>query len=190
MQELRCGDRENYHRHRGERQTSQGRYYRRPPTTRKLCFFCCRTARAIIGWKGQAFEATQSLRRMDQDSRTKMVPLERGYGDFLLMGFRQNHLTVGKTIRYKPPPLQLVGQSLILLMIGFRMSVMPDYFCPRSVLCGSSMLIRIKKSGGLGSNNFLFGDLNLKQRNRKRICNTEFNLIFSFCFPSYLFCCF
>ncbi|XP_030974778.1 uncharacterized protein LOC115994686 isoform X7 [Quercus lobata] len=105
MQELRCGDRENYHRdallrHRGERQTSQGRYYRRPPTTRKLCFFCCRTARAIIGWKGQAFEATQSLRRMDQDSRTKMVPLERGYGDFLLMGFRQNHLTVGKTIRY------------------------------------------------------------------------------------------
>ncbi|XP_030961726.1 uncharacterized protein LOC115983224 isoform X1 [Quercus lobata] len=132
MQELRCGDRENYHRHRGERQTSQGRYYRRPPTTRKLYFFCRRTAGAIIGWKGQAFEATQSLRRM----------------------------------------------------------VMPDYFCPRSVLCESSMLIRIKKSGGLGSNNFLFGDLNLKQRNRKRMCNTEFNLIFNFCFPSYLFCCF
>ena len=26
-------------------------------------------------------------------------------------------------------------------------------------------------SGGLGSNNFLFGDLNLKQRNRKKMCN-------------------
>ena len=32
-------------------------------------------------------------------------------------------------------------------------------------------VIQIKKSGGLGSKNFLFGDLNLKQRNRKRICN-------------------
>ncbi|KAK9995564.1 hypothetical protein SO802_020250, partial [Lithocarpus litseifolius] len=51
-------------RHRGERQTSQGQHYCRPPTTRKLYFFCCCTTRAIIGWKGQAFEATQSLRRM------------------------------------------------------------------------------------------------------------------------------
>ena len=31
--------------------------------------------------------------------------------------------------------------------------------------------MQINKSGGLGSNNFLFGDLNLKQRNRKKMCN-------------------
>ena len=31
--------------------------------------------------------------------------------------------------------------------------------------------MQINMSGGLGSNNFLFGDLNLKQRNRKKMCN-------------------
>ena len=31
--------------------------------------------------------------------------------------------------------------------------------------------MQINKSGGLGSNNFLFGDQNLKQRNRKKMCN-------------------
>ena len=31
--------------------------------------------------------------------------------------------------------------------------------------------MQINKSGGLGSNNFLFGALNLKQRNRKKMCN-------------------
>ena len=31
--------------------------------------------------------------------------------------------------------------------------------------------MQINKSGGLGSDNFLFGDLNLKQRNRKKMCN-------------------
>ena len=35
--------------------------------------------------------------------------------------------------------------------------------------------MQINKSGGLGSNNFLFGDLNLKQRNRKKMCNTTVN---------------
>ncbi|KAK7846422.1 hypothetical protein CFP56_008010 [Quercus suber] len=41
--------REIFERHRGERKTSQGRHYRRPPTTRKIYFFCRRTTRAVIG---------------------------------------------------------------------------------------------------------------------------------------------